>query len=121
MEMITGDIPYLVKLNSKSNLVKKDMDDPRSQSWYTVDDVVRFKENSGLKIVGVGYTVYSAVCTKERCSMKQPRQSITRIFTVCLPYYGCIRGAKSVADENRRILLLELPESQGVWDRILRK
>lgn len=52
-------IPYLVKLNSKTDLVKKDVSDPRSFSWYDVDDVVRFRETSGLNIVGVGYTVYS--------------------------------------------------------------
>lgn len=53
------EIPYLVKLNSKTNLVKETMDDPRSHSWYTVEDVVKFKEASGLKIRGVGYTVYN--------------------------------------------------------------
>lgn len=52
-------VPYLVKLNSKTDLVKKDVSDPRSFSWYDVDDVVRFKETSGLNILGVGYTVYS--------------------------------------------------------------
>ncbi len=51
-------IPYLIKLNSKTNVVKKDTDDPRSYQWLTVDDVVRFKESSKLSIVGVGYTVY---------------------------------------------------------------
>jgi fructose-bisphosphate aldolase / 6-deoxy-5-ketofructose 1-phosphate synthase len=53
------DIPYLVKLNSKTNLVKKDQMDPQSFSWYSVDDVIRFKESSKLNVVGVGYTVYS--------------------------------------------------------------
>jgi fructose-bisphosphate aldolase/6-deoxy-5-ketofructose 1-phosphate synthase len=53
------DVPYLVKLNSKTNLVKETIDDPRSHSWYTVEDVVRFKETSKLKILGVGYTVYN--------------------------------------------------------------
>lgn len=52
-------IPYLVKLNSKTDLVKKDVADPRSFSWYSVNDVVQFKKTSGLNIVGVGYTVYS--------------------------------------------------------------
>lgn len=53
------NIPYLVKLNSKTNLVKTTQMDPRSQAWYSVEDVVRFKETSGLNIVGVGYTVYA--------------------------------------------------------------
>ena len=52
-------VPYLVKLNSKTNLVKASQMDPRSQSWYSVEDVVKFKEQSGLNILGVGYTVYS--------------------------------------------------------------
>lgn len=52
-------LPYLVKLNSKTNLVKASQMDPRSQSWYSVEDVVKFKEQSGLNILGVGYTVYS--------------------------------------------------------------
>ena len=53
------NIPYLVKLNSKTNLVKATQMDPRSQGWYSVEDVVKFKESSGLNILAVGYTVYS--------------------------------------------------------------
>lgn len=53
------DIPYLVKLNSKTNLVKTDQMDPYSHTWFSVDDVMRFKESSGLKILGVGLTVYA--------------------------------------------------------------
>src|SRR3990172_4878772 len=51
------DVPYLVKLNSKTNALSKDFD-PRSHSLYSVADVVRFKETSGLPILAVGYTVY---------------------------------------------------------------
>lgn len=52
------NVPYLVKINSKTNLVKTSQTDPFSNLWYDVDQVVKFKENSGLKILGVGYTVY---------------------------------------------------------------
>ena len=52
------DVPYLVKLNSKTNLVETAQADPFSNLWYDVDQVVEFKENSGLKILGVGYTIY---------------------------------------------------------------
>jgi fructose-bisphosphate aldolase / 6-deoxy-5-ketofructose 1-phosphate synthase len=52
------DIPYLVKVNSKTNLVETTQADPFSNLWYDVDQVVEFKENSGLKILGVGYTIY---------------------------------------------------------------
>lgn len=52
------NVPYLVKINSKTNLVKTSQADPFSNLWYDFDQVVKFKENSGLKILGVGYTVY---------------------------------------------------------------
>ena len=52
------DIPYLVKVNSKTNLVGTAQADPFSNLWYDVDQVVEFKENSGLNILGVGYTIY---------------------------------------------------------------
>ncbi len=51
-------IPYLVKLNSKTNLVPYIDKDPYSQQWLDVAQIVRFKERSGLDIRGVGYTVY---------------------------------------------------------------
>lgn len=51
-------VPYLVKLNSKTNLVKKDQQDPRSPLLYPVSSIVEFKKNSSLNIVGVGFTIY---------------------------------------------------------------
>ncbi|MCX6581554.1 MAG: aldolase [Candidatus Aminicenantes bacterium] len=52
------DIPYLVKLNSKTNLVKTAQEDPRSGQLVDVEQVVEFKNNSGLNILAVGYTIY---------------------------------------------------------------
>lgn len=52
------DIRYLVKINSKSNLVKSEQKDPNNANIWNVDEVLDFQKNSGLKIVGVGYTVY---------------------------------------------------------------
>ncbi len=52
------DVPYLVKLNSKTNLVKTSQADPNSCQWLDVSQVVEFKESTGLDILGVGYTVY---------------------------------------------------------------
>jgi fructose-bisphosphate aldolase/6-deoxy-5-ketofructose 1-phosphate synthase len=52
------DVPYLVKINSKTNLVKTDQQDPMSNRWYNIDQIVRFREQSGLKITAVGYTIY---------------------------------------------------------------
>ncbi|MGB3459916.1 MAG: aldolase [Halobacteriota archaeon] len=51
-------VPYLVKLNSKTNLVKTSQSDPISQQWLDVQQVVDFRNNSGLNILAVGYTVY---------------------------------------------------------------
>jgi len=52
------EVPYLVKLNSKTNLVKTDQQDPLSPQLIDVEQVVQFKNSSGLEILGVGYTVY---------------------------------------------------------------
>ena len=51
-------IPFLVKLNSKTNLIKKNQKDPYSEQLIEVSQVVEFQKNSGLKILGVGYTIY---------------------------------------------------------------
>ncbi len=49
-------IPYLIKLNARTNLVKTK--NPVSRAWISVADVVRFKQQSKLNVVGVGYTIY---------------------------------------------------------------
>ncbi|MDA0270513.1 MAG: aldolase [Chloroflexi bacterium] len=51
------DVPYLVKLNSKSHLVGVKQADPRSRPWNTVQQAVALRD-SGLKIAGIGLTVY---------------------------------------------------------------
>lgn len=51
-------IPYLVKLNSKSNLIKTSQMDPKSKAWLGIGDVLEFKRTSGLNITGIGYTLY---------------------------------------------------------------
>ena len=53
-----ADVPYLVKLNSKTNLVKTSQSDPFSNQWLDVQQVIDFRDNSGLNILAVGYTVY---------------------------------------------------------------
>lgn len=52
------DISYVVKLNSKTNLVKTETKDPLSSAWFNIAPVLDFKRRSELNIVGVGYTVY---------------------------------------------------------------
>jgi len=50
---------YLVKINSKTNLVKTEQMDPFSNAWFDVQRVVELKKNNPqIKIVAVGYTIY---------------------------------------------------------------
>jgi DhnA family fructose-bisphosphate aldolase class Ia len=51
-------VPYLVKLNSKTHLVKTSQSDPLSLQWIDVEQVARFRDESGLDIPAVGYTLY---------------------------------------------------------------
>ncbi|MDD3407668.1 MAG: aldolase [Methanomicrobium sp.] len=52
------EVSYLVKLNSKTHLVKTEQKDPLSRQLYSVDQVVKLRDSTGLKIAGVGYTIY---------------------------------------------------------------
>ena len=52
------DVPYLVKLNSKTHLVKTAQKDPLSQQLYTVDQILDIRERTGLVIAAIGYTIY---------------------------------------------------------------
>lgn len=58
--MYAGDYPeinYLVKMNSKTNLVKTAQADPYSPQLYDLDAVLAMRDN-GVNIVGLGYTIY---------------------------------------------------------------
>lgn len=94
------EIPYLVKLNSKTNLVKTAQHDPISTQLVSVEDVVALKRMSGLNIVGIGYTVYLG-SEFERDMMREASQAIREahkhgLFTVLWMYP---RG-KAVANEK---------------------
>jgi len=51
------EINYLVKMNSKTNLVKTSQDDPYSPQLYSIDAVLAMRD-AGVNIVGLGYTIY---------------------------------------------------------------
>lgn len=57
------DINYLVKMNSKSHLIKtsqdpaKHQDDPYSPQLHDLQAVLDMRDN-GVKVVGLGYTIY---------------------------------------------------------------
>lgn len=51
------EINYLVKMNSKTNIVPGSQDDPYSPQLYDLDSVLAMRE-AGVNIVGLGYTIY---------------------------------------------------------------
>jgi fructose-bisphosphate aldolase/6-deoxy-5-ketofructose 1-phosphate synthase len=94
------EVPYLVKLNSKSNLIKTSQSDPMSTQWVDIEQVVQFKEKSGLNILGVGYTIYLG-SEQEADMLRQAAQIVFQahchgLVTVLWMYP---RG-KSVKDEK---------------------
>ena len=51
------ELPYLVKVNGKTNIGLNE-EKNSSVPWWDVNTIVKFKKQSGLDIVGVGYTIY---------------------------------------------------------------
>ena len=51
------EINYLVKMNSKTHLVKTSQDDPYSPQLYDIQAALDLRDN-GVNVVGVGYTIY---------------------------------------------------------------
>lgn len=52
-----SQLPFILKVNGKSPL-DKNPDDSYSGSWLPLEQVIRFQEQSKLKIVGLGHTIY---------------------------------------------------------------
>lgn len=51
------EINYLVKMNSKTNLVKTAQEDPYSPQLTSLDAVLAMRD-AGVNVVGLGYTIY---------------------------------------------------------------
>lgn len=51
-------IPYLVKMNAKTDLIPLEQRDPVSKQLVQIDDVLRMRDDHRLSILGVGYTIY---------------------------------------------------------------
>lgn len=51
------NLNYLIKMNSKTNLVKTSQEDPYSPQLTDLECVLKMREN-GVNIVGLGYTIY---------------------------------------------------------------
>ena len=52
-----NQLPYIVKINGQTN-IGANADKNFGPVWWSVADIVKFKNDSGLKIVGIGYTLY---------------------------------------------------------------
>ncbi|MDD2680827.1 MAG: aldolase [Patescibacteria group bacterium] len=50
-------LPFILKINGKSPLNSK-TDEAISSAWLDMDKIIRFKKQSKLNIVGLGYTIY---------------------------------------------------------------
>jgi DhnA family fructose-bisphosphate aldolase class Ia len=53
-----SNINYIVKLNSKTHLTPAPQKDPVAKLMWSVEQIIKFKQESGLNISGVGYTIY---------------------------------------------------------------
>lgn len=51
-------VNYIIKLNSKTNIIPTEKEDPISNLLWQINDVLELKNNSGLNICGIGYTIY---------------------------------------------------------------
>lgn len=51
------NLPFIVKLNGKTNIGLNEEKDSSKCLWK-ISDVLKFKKQSGLKIVAIGYTLY---------------------------------------------------------------
>jgi len=94
------DVPYLVKMNSKSHLVGTDQADPISSALYDVDQLVEFKKNSGLNILGIGYTIYLG-SEYEAQMLTEAAQAIYEAHQYgLLSVVWCYPRGKAVKDEK---------------------
>ncbi len=65
-------IPFILKVNGKTNL-NDSKDAPYSAPNLDIDKIINFKEQSNLKIVGLGHTIYLG--SKEEAKMLQEAAS----------------------------------------------
>ena len=94
------NIPYLIKLNSKTNLTPGDS---FSNVLTSVKDAIRFKKQSNLNIVGVGYTMYIG-SEFEPEIMQQAAQTIVEAHQegLLVVIWMYPRG-KAIKNENARV------------------
>ncbi len=100
-----SNVPYLVKVNSKSNLVGVNQTDPISSAWFDIAQVMEFKENSGLRILGIGYTLYLG-SEHEAEMLTEAAQTIYEAHQYgLLSVIWCYPRGKAIADEKEPHLI----------------
>lgn len=77
------DIPYLVKMNSRTNLLKTSQFDPQSEQLWDITQLIEFQEENDLKIHGVGFTIYPG-SESEAWMLRQAAQLIYEAHRVGL-------------------------------------
>ncbi|MFI5333458.1 MAG: aldolase [Candidatus Babeliales bacterium] len=98
-------VNYIVKLNGKTNLMPQSHRDPISMQMWTVDDILTFKKNSNLNIMGVGYTIYLGSMYEE-VMLKEAAHIVYQahqhgLLAVLWVYP---RGSQVLDDENPNII-----------------
>ncbi|MCL4380609.1 aldolase [Candidatus Dependentiae bacterium] len=64
--MLYPTIPYIAKLNSKTNIVGTDTQDPYSAQLWSVEQVLQLVTQMNIEIIGVGYTIYLGSSYEDR-------------------------------------------------------
>ncbi|MBS3956064.1 MAG: hypothetical protein KGZ40_00815 [Clostridiales bacterium] len=93
------DINYLVKINSKTHLVKTSQEDPYSPQLYDIQTAIDLRDN-GVNVVGLGYTIYIG-SEYEAQMMAEAGQLIADAHSVgMLVVLWMYPRGKAVADEK---------------------
>jgi fructose-bisphosphate aldolase / 6-deoxy-5-ketofructose 1-phosphate synthase len=94
------EVPYLVKLNSKTHLIPKSQRDPISLQLMDVEQVVEFKRNSGLDVLGIGYTIYLG-SEYEHLQLREAAQAVYKAHQAgMLSVLWIYPRGKAVSDEK---------------------
>jgi DhnA family fructose-bisphosphate aldolase class Ia len=51
-------IPYIVKMNGKTDIIPKEARDPLSRQLWHIDQILTLQEEYSITITGIGYTLY---------------------------------------------------------------
>jgi class I fructose-bisphosphate aldolase len=99
------DINYLIKMNSKTHLIKtsqdpaKHQDDPYSPQLYDIQNVLDLRDN-GVNVVGIGYTIYIGSEYESQMMMEAAQLIADAHMNGLLVVLWMYPRGKAVADEK---------------------